>query len=239
MVLAAAYAPNTTQTSEAASAAAPDEGVSDMPMEAEELQAKIDEAVAAAKVEWEQEQADAAKERDDELASLKAQIEDLQAKAGDAEALQAAFDALKSKQVEAEAQKRLEDATREFEALRREQTKTLPDGSQQTDVMALTPEAVKVAAAAKANPMDQEAVKAMTAHMLANGGFEMVTVTEGKPNLVAASAPAPGGAAGAALSVSAQPWTDDCKGFVTERMTAGVTMTKAYEEYCAGLVLPK
>jgi hypothetical protein len=238
MVLASAYAPTSTQTSEAAPAAAPDEGVSDMPMEAEELQAKIDEAVAAAKAQWEQGQADAAKAQEDELSALKAQIEDLQAKAGDAEALQAAFDDLKAKQVAADAQKRLDDATREFEALRKEQTKVLPDGSEQIDTMALTPEAVKIAAAAKANPLDQEAVKAMTAHMLAHSGFEMVTVTEGKPNLVAAAAPAATGAASAALSVAAQPWTDECKAFVTERMGAGVSMSAAYEQYCTGL-LPK
>ena len=203
---------------------------------AEELQAKIDEAVAAAKAEWEQAQADAAQEKADELEALKAQIADLQAKAWDAEALQKAFDELKAKQAAAEAQARLDEATRKFEEIRQPVTKVLPDGSEQTDVVALTPEAVKIAAAATANPLDADAVRAMTEHMLKHAGFEMVTVTEGKPALVKAAAPAP--VASGQVALEMEPWTDECKAFVAERVaTAGITRAAAYLEYC-GRLLP-
>lgn len=231
MVLASAYAPSAApQTSVAASAADSHEGVSDMTPE--ELQAKIDEAVAAAKAEWEQEQADAAKEKDDRLAELQAQIEELQAKAGDAEALQKAFDELKQKQAEAEAAARLAEATREFEAVRKETTKVLPDGSEQVDVMALAPEAVKIAAAAKANPQDPTAAAALTAHVLQFGGFEMVTVTEGKPNLVKAAAPMPA----APSPVGQLDLPEDCRVFIAARVAQGVTAEAAYLEYCRNLL---
>lgn len=236
MVLASAYAPAQDETSEAASAADPHEEVSDMAeLTAEELQAKIDEAVAAAKVAWEAEQAEAAQPLADEVEALKTQLADLQAKANDAEALQKAFDDLKAKQAETEAKARLDEATREYEALRTEQKKMLPDGSEQTDVMALTPEAVKVAAAVRANPLDADAVRALTEHTLKHRGFELQTVTEGKPNLVLAAAPA-GAAATAQLGVAAQPWTDECKAYVTGRMAAGVTQQAAYDEYCKRLL---
>jgi hypothetical protein len=238
MILASAYAPTADdETSEAASAADSHEGVSDMAeLTAEELQAKIDEAVAAAKAEWEQAQADAAQEKADELEALKAQIADLQAKAWDAEALQKAFDELKAKQAAAEAQARLDEATRKFEEIRQPVTKVLPDGSEQTDVVALTPEAVKIAAAATANPLDADAVRAMTEHMLKHAGFEMVTVTEGKPALVKAAAPAP--VASGQVALEMEPWTDECKTYVAERVaTAGITRAAAYLEYC-GRLLP-
>ena len=234
MVLASAYAPSAApQTTEAASAADSHEGVSDMAeMTAEELQTKIDEAVAAAKAEWEQAQADAAKEKNDRLAELQSQIEELQAKAGDAEALQRAFDELKQKQAEADAEARLAEATREFEAVRKEAIKVLPDGSEQVDVLALAPEAVKIAAAAKANPQDSGAAAALTAHVLQFGGFEMVTVSEGKPNLVKAAAPPPA----AQSPVGQLDLPEDCRTFIASRVAQGVTAEAAYFEYCRNLL---
>lgn len=239
MVLASAYAP-TQKSEEAASAAASHEGVSDMTDA--EIQAKIDEAVDAAvaslKATLEQEKADALAAVEQEKADLQATIDDLTAKSTDAAALQTAFDELKAKQDQMEEDARLAAATAEFAAVRKEEKKVLPDATAQVDVLAMSPEAVKIAASAKAFPT-AENTGALMSHLAAHGGFEMVTVTEGKPNVVAVSASARPGALPGAVTVDLNPaYSVEAKAFVKTKIAAGVPEHQAFEEFCASRILP-
>lgn len=202
-------------------------------MTPEEIQAMIDEAIATAKATWDEEAKSALEALEAEKAALQATIDDLTAKATDAEALQAAFDALAAKQAEMEAEAKLAAAINEFEGIRTEAKKVLPDGAEQTDVMALTPEAVKIAAAAKAFPT-AENTTALMSHLAAHSGFEMLTVTEGKPNLVHAAAPsAPN--ADAALALEAG-WSEEAKAYVAGRLATGMSKDAAYVEFCSRLL---
>ena len=185
MILASAQ----TQDPTAASAAADTTNEGVKAMTPEELQAKIDEALAAAQATWEQEAAEARSALETEKAELQAKLDEVIEKLTAAEAT-----AERVTEIEAELQ-RMKDES-EFAAVERELSKPveverlLPDGSKQVDLMAPTPAALQIAASARTNP-SAETVKALTDHMAAHGGsLELMTVTEGKPALtIAASAP--------------------------------------------------
>lgn len=241
MVMASAIAPR-LENDEAASAAATHEGVSDMTPE--EIQAQIDEAVAAAvdgvKAEIEQAHADALAAVEAEKDELQAKIDELLAKADDAEALKAELDSLK------DAKKALEDAAllvateNEFAEMTVEVETVLPDGSKQIDLLKPTKEAVVVAAAAKAFPTADN-MAAYWDHVKANGGkLAMETVPSSKPNLIQASAPAAGGpAASTDAQIDAMDWTDDAKAFVKREVAGGMAIDAAFAKHCRRLIPTK
>ncbi|HUU90660.1 MAG TPA: hypothetical protein VM238_05555 [Phycisphaerae bacterium] len=217
MILASAQ----TQDPTAASAAADTTHGGVMAMTPEELQAKIDEAIAAAKATWEQEQADALTALTEERDGLKTQLDEMGAKLTEAEAT-----AKRVTEIEGELQ-RMKDE-RDFAAVESELSKPvevkriLPDGATQVDIMAPTPEAVQIAASARTNP-NAETVKALTDHMAAHGGsLELMTVTEGKPALtIAASAPgaalpAPGTEAELQAALAGSPKDEQIRALMAE-----------------------
>jgi hypothetical protein len=168
-----------------------DEGV--MAMTPEELQAKIDEAVAAAKATWDQDKADALAAVEQEKTDLQAQVATLTEKAGDYDNLKAQVELLVADAEKTKAQERLDKATREFEAVRIPVGTKLPDGTVQTDLRAIAPEAIQVAASFKVDPANQEYAAAYWTLVQANNGSLPTVPAPGgdKPALhVAASAPA-------------------------------------------------
>lgn len=168
-----------------------DEGV--MATMPDDIQAQIDEAIAAAKATWEQEQADVLAAAETEKTDLLAQIAELTEKAGDYDKLQKQVEVLLAESEQAKAQARLDEAIREFESVRIPVGTKLPDGTIQTDLRAIAPEAIQVAASFKVDPANQENATAYWALVQANNGSLPTVPAPGgdKPALhVAASAPA-------------------------------------------------
>jgi hypothetical protein len=164
-----------------------DEGV--MAMTPEELQAKIDEAVAAAKATWDQDKADALAAVEQEKTDLQAQVATLTEKAGDYDNLKAQVELLVADAEKTKAQARYEEAKRELEAVRIPVPRALPDGTVQTDLRAYAPEYVEVAASFRVDSGDPQ--KAAAYWPLAAAPPTVPAPEGDKPALhVAASAPA-------------------------------------------------
>jgi len=197
MVLASAQPPSVAQAepeeATAASAATDTPNEGEMATMPEDIQAQIDAAIAAAKATWEQEQAEVLAAAETEKAGLLAQITELTEKAGDYDKLQKQVEVLLAESEATKAQARLDAAMREFESVRIPVGTKLPDGTVQTDLRAIAPEAIQVAAAFKVDPANAENANAYWTLVQANNGSLPTVPAPGadKPALhVAASVPA-------------------------------------------------